>query len=110
MCDRKGVIYRGRPGELSQWKSKHAVDTKKRTLEEAIKNADVVLGLSAAGAFTQDMIKSMAKNPIIFACANPEPEIRPEKVLEIRDDAIIATGRSDYPNPVSYTHLTLPTK
>ena len=101
MCDRKGVIYRGRPGELSQWKSKHAVDTKKRTLEEAIKNADVVLGLSAAGAFTQDMIKSMAKNPIIFACANPEPEIRPEKVLEIRDDAIIATGRSDYPNQVN---------
>ena len=101
MCDRKGVIYRGRPGELSQWKSKHAVDTKKRTLEEAIKNADVVLGLSAAGAITQDMIKSMAKNPIIFACANPEPEIRPEKVLEIRDDAIIATGRSDYPNQVN---------
>ena len=84
MCDRKGVIYRGRPGELSQWKSKHAIDTECRTLEEAIKNADVVLGLSAAGAITQDMIKSMAKNPIVFACANPEPEIRPEKVLEVR--------------------------
>ena len=101
MCDRKGVIYHGRPGELSQWKSKHAIDTKSRTLEEAIKNADVVLGLSAAGAITQDMVKSMAKNPIIFACANPEPEIRPEKVLEVRSDAIIATGRSDYPNQVN---------
>ena len=101
LCDRKGVIYRGRPGEMSQWKSKHAIDTKNRTLEEAIKGADVVLGLSAAGSITQDMIKSMAKNPIIFACANPEPEIRPEKVLEVRDDAIIATGRSDYPNQVN---------
>ena len=100
MCDRKGVIYRGREG-VDQWKSKHAIDTKDRTLEQAIKGADVVLGLSAAGAITQDMIKSMAKNPIIFACANPEPEIRPEKVLEVRDDAIIATGRSDYPNQVN---------
>ena len=100
MCDRKGVIYRGREG-VDQWKSKHAIDTKDRTLEQAIKSADVVLGLSAAGAITQDMIKSMAKNPIIFACANPEPEIRPEKVLEVRDDAIIATGRSDYPNQVN---------
>ena len=100
MCDRKGVIYRGREG-VDQWKSKHAIDTNDRTLEQAIKGADVVLGLSAAGAITQDMIKSMAKNPIIFACANPEPEIRPEKVLEVRDDAIIATGRSDYPNQVN---------
>ena len=100
MCDRKGVIYRGREG-VDQWKSKHAIDTKDRTLEQAIKGADVVLGLSAAGAITQDMIKSMSKNPIIFACANPEPEIRPEKVLEVRDDAIIATGRSDYPNQVN---------
>ncbi|MAV49113.1 MAG: NADP-dependent malic enzyme [Pelagibacteraceae bacterium] len=100
MCDRKGVIYRGREG-VDQWKSKHAIDTEDRTLEQAIKGADVVLGLSAAGAITQDMIKSMAKNPIIFACANPEPEIRPEKVLEVRDDAIIATGRSDYPNQVN---------
>ncbi|EMH80696.1 malate dehydrogenase (oxaloacetate-decarboxylating) [alpha proteobacterium HIMB114] len=100
MCDRKGVIYRGREG-VDQWKSKHAIDTKDRTLEQAIKGADVVLGLSAAGAITQDMIKSMAKNPIIFACANPEPEIRPEKVLEVRNDAIIATGRSDYPNQVN---------
>ena len=101
MCDRKGVIYRGRPGELSQWKSKHAIATECRTLEDAVKGADVILGLSAAGAITQGMIKSMAKNPIIFACANPEPEIRPEKVLEVRDDAIIATGRSDYPNQVN---------
>ncbi len=101
MCDRKGVIYRGRAGELSQWKSKHAIETKNRTLEEAVKGADVILGLSAAGSFTQEMIKSMAKNPIIFACANPEPEIRPEKVLEVRNDAIIATGRSDYPNQVN---------
>ena len=100
MCDRKGVIYRGRDG-VDQWKSKHAIDTKDRTLEQAMKGADVVLGLSAAGAITQDMVKSMAKNPIIFACANPEPEIRPEKVLEVRDDAIIATGRSDYPNQVN---------
>jgi len=100
MCDRKGVIYRGRDG-VDQWKSKHAIDTKDRTLAEAIKGADVVLGLSAAGSITQDMVKSMAKNPIIFACANPEPEIRPEKVLEVRDDAIIATGRSDYPNQVN---------
>ncbi|MEL0241648.1 MAG: NADP-dependent malic enzyme [Pelagibacteraceae bacterium] len=100
MCDRKGVIYRGRDG-VDQWKSKHAIDTKDRTLEQAMKGADVVLGLSAAGAITQDMVKSMAKNPIIFACANPDPEIRPEKVLEVRDDAIIATGRSDYPNQVN---------
>jgi len=101
MCDRKGVIYHGRPENMDQWKSKHAIDTKDRTLAEAVKGADVILGLSAAGAFTQEMIKSMAKNPIIFACANPEPEIRPEKVLEVRDDAIIATGRSDYPNQVN---------
>ncbi len=101
MCDRKGVIYRGRPDGMDQWKSKHAVDTKNRTLAEAINGADVFLGLSGPGALTQEMVKTMAKNPIIFACANPEPEIRPEKVLEVRDDAIIATGRSDYPNQVN---------
>jgi malate dehydrogenase (oxaloacetate-decarboxylating)(NADP+) len=101
MCDRKGVIYRGRPDGMDQWKSKHAIDTKNRTLAEAINGADVFLGLSGPGALTQDMVKTMAKNPIIFACANPEPEIRPEKVLEVRDDAIIATGRSDYPNQVN---------
>ncbi|MEK9959692.1 MAG: malic enzyme-like NAD(P)-binding protein, partial [Pelagibacteraceae bacterium] len=87
MCDRKGVIYRGRPDGMDQWKSKHAIDTKNRTLAEAINGADVFLGLSGPGALTQDMVKTMAKNPIIFACANPEPEIRPEKVLEVRDDA-----------------------
>ncbi|MEK9717271.1 MAG: phosphate acyltransferase, partial [Pelagibacteraceae bacterium] len=101
MCDRKGVIYRGRPDGMDQWKSKHAIDTKNRTLAEAINGADVFLGLSGPGALTQEMVKTMAKNPIIFACANPEPEIRPEKVLEVRDDAIIATGRSDYPNQVN---------
>ena len=100
MCDRKGVIYRGREN-IDQWKSKHAVETKHRTLEEAIKGADVFLGLSAKDALTPDMVKSMAKNPIIFACANPDPEILPEKIDEVRSDAIVATGRSDYPNQVN---------
>ncbi|KFX72118.1 MAG: malic enzyme [alpha proteobacterium QL1] len=101
MIDRKGVIYRGRAEGMDQWKSKHAVETKHRTLAEAINGADVFLGLSAKDALTQEMVKSMAKNPIIFACANPDPEIRPELVKEVRDDAIIATGRSDYPNQVN---------
>ena len=100
MVDRTGVIYRGRDG-LNQWKSSHAVDTKLRTLDEAIDGADVFLGLSAKGALSKDMVKKMAKNPIIFACANPDPEITPEEVEEVRDDAIIATGRSDYPNQVN---------
>ena len=100
MVDRKGVIYRGR-SNLNQWKSSHAIDTKNRTLEDAINNADVFLGLSAKGALTKKMVKKMAKNPIIFACANPDPEITPEEVEEIRSDAIIATGRSDYPNQVN---------
>ena len=100
MCDRKGVIYKGRD-KLDQWKTKHAVETKFRTLKDAIKGADVFLGLSAKDALTKDMVKSMAKNPIIFACANPDPEITPEKVEEVRSDAIIATGRSDYPNQVN---------
>jgi malate dehydrogenase (oxaloacetate-decarboxylating)(NADP+) len=100
MVDRTGVIYRGRDG-LNQWKSSHAVDTKLRTLDEAIDGADVFLGLSAKGALSKDMVKKMAKNPIIFACANPDPEITPEEVKEVRDDAIIATGRSDYPNQVN---------
>ena len=100
MVDRTGVIYRGRDG-LNQWKSSHAVDTKLRTLDEAIESADVFLGLSAKGALSKDMVKKMAKNPIIFACANPDPEITPEEVKEVRDDAIIATGRSDYPNQVN---------
>ncbi len=100
MLDRKGVIYRGRES-LNQWKSAHAVDTKNRTLSEAIDGADVFLGLSAAGALKKEMVKRMAKNPIIFACANPDPEITPEQVEEVRKDAIIATGRSDYPNQVN---------
>jgi malate dehydrogenase (oxaloacetate-decarboxylating)(NADP+) len=100
MIDRAGVIFRGREG-LNQWKSSHAVDTKHRTLDEAIDGADVFLGLSAKGVLTKDMVKKMAKNPIIFACANPDPEITPEEVKEVREDAIIATGRSDYPNQVN---------
>jgi len=101
MLDRKGVIYRGRTEGMDQWKSAHAVDTKNRTLEEAIKGADVFLGLSAKGALKKELVKTMAKNPIIFACANPDPEITPEEIMEVRDDAIIATGRSDYPNQVN---------
>ena len=100
MVDRTGVIFRGREN-LNQWKSGHAIETKDRTLDDAIKNADVFLGLSAKGALTKDMVKKMAKNPIIFACANPDPEITPEEIEEVRDDAIIATGRSDYPNQVN---------
>ena len=100
MVDRKGVIYRGRDN-LNQWKSSHAIETKDRSLEDAITNADVFLGLSAKGALTKNMVKKMAKNPIIFACANPDPEITPEEIEEVRNDAIIATGRSDYPNQVN---------
>ena len=100
MCDRKGVIYQGRD-KVDQFKSAHAIKTKFRTLQEVMKNADVFLGLSAKDVVTQAMIKSMSKKPIIFACANPDPEIKPEKILEVRDDAIIATGRSDYPNQVN---------
>jgi len=100
MLDRKGVIYRGRDN-LNQWKSAHAIETKNRTLENAIKGADVFLGLSAKGVLTKSMVKSMGKNPIIFACANPDPEITPEEINEVRDDAIVATGRSDYPNQVN---------
>jgi len=100
MIDRKGVIYRGRDN-LNQWKSAHAIETKDRTLEQAIKGADVFLGLSTKGVLTKKMVKSMAKNPIIFACANPDPEITPEEVSEVRNDAIVATGRSDYPNQVN---------
>ena len=100
MLDRKGVIYKGR-GNLSQWKSAHAIQTKNKTLDQAIKGADVFLGLSAKGILTKKMVKNMAKNPIIFACANPDPEITPEEVNEVRSDAIVATGRSDYPNQVN---------
>ena len=100
MLDRTGVIYKGR-GSLSQWKSAHAIQTKNKTLDQAIKGADVFLGLSAKGILTKKMVKNMAKNPIIFACANPDPEITPEEVNEVRGDAIVATGRSDYPNQVN---------
>jgi malate dehydrogenase (oxaloacetate-decarboxylating)(NADP+) len=100
MIDRKGVIYRGRE-DLNQWKSSHAIETKDRTLSDAINDADVFLGLSAKGALTKDMVKKMSKNPIIFACANPDPEILPEEIEDVRSDAIIATGRSDYPNQVN---------
>ncbi len=101
LCDTKGVIYKDRQEGMNQWKSAHAVDTSARTLADAMDGADVFLGLSVKGAVTADMVKSMADNPIIFAMANPDPEITPEEVAAIRDDAIMATGRSDYPNQVN---------
>ena len=100
MCDTKGVIHRERTN-LNQWKSAHAIATKKRSLAEALDGADVAFGLSVKGAFTKEMMKKMAPNPIVFAMANPDPEITPEELYEIRPDAIIATGRSDYPNQVN---------
>ena len=100
ILDRKGVIHNGRK-DLNRWKLTHAIETKNRTLDDAINNADVFLGLSKGGVLKKKMVKKMAKNPIIFACANPDPEITPEEVEEIRTDAIIATGRSDYPNQVN---------
>ena len=100
IVDREGVVYRGRAG-VDQWKAAHATDTPHRTLAEAMVGADVVIGLSAKGAITREMVASMAPNPIIFAMANPDPEITPEDVLSVRSDAIIATGRSDYPNQVN---------
>ncbi len=100
MCDSKGVIYKGRKN-IDQFKSAFAIDTKLRTLNEAIKGSDVFLGLSAKDVVSKEMVKSMANNPIIFACANPDPEIKPELIKEVRSDAIIATGRSDYPNQVN---------
>jgi malate dehydrogenase (oxaloacetate-decarboxylating)(NADP+) len=101
LCDTKGVIYQGRTEGMNQWKSAHAVQTKTRTLAEALVGADVFFGLSAKGAVTKDMVKSMADKPIIFAMANPDPEITAEEVAEVRDDAIMATGRSDYPNQIN---------
>jgi len=101
MCDTKGVIYEGRTAGMNQWKAAHANKTKARTLAEAVVGADVFLGLSKKGAMTKEMVKSMAKKPIIFAMANPDPEITPEEVREVRDDAIMATGRSDYPNQIN---------
>ena len=100
MCDRKGVIHKGRD-DLDQWKSAHAVDTDRRTLKEALSGADVFLGLSAAGALKPDMVMDMAPSPIIFAMANPDPEITPPEAKAARPDAIVATGRSDYPNQVN---------
>src|ERR1700704_2451057 len=101
LCDTKGVIYQGRREGMNQWKSAHAVETKARTLAQAFEGADVAFGLSQKGAFTIDMVKSMAAKPIIFAMANPDPEIPVEEVAQVRSDAIMATGRSDYPNQVN---------
>ena len=101
MCDTKGVIYQGRTEGMNQWKSAHAAQTKARTLDDAMKDCDVFLGVSAKGAVTQDMVSKMAKNPVIFAMANPDPEITPEDAHAVREDAIVATGRSDYPNQVN---------
>ncbi|MEM9122466.1 MAG: NADP-dependent malic enzyme [Pseudomonadota bacterium] len=101
LCDSKGVIYQGRQEGMNQWKTAHAVDTSARTLADALDGADVFLGLSVQGAVTADMVQSMADKPIIFAMANPDPEITPGEVKAVRDDAIIATGRSDFPNQVN---------
>jgi malate dehydrogenase (oxaloacetate-decarboxylating)(NADP+) len=101
LCDTKGVIYQGRTEGMNQWKSAHAVKTSARSLAEALEGADVFLGLSAKGAVTKEMVKSMAAKPIIFAMANPDPEITVEEVAEVRNDAIMATGRSDYPNQIN---------
>jgi malate dehydrogenase (oxaloacetate-decarboxylating)(NADP+) len=101
MCDTKGVIYQGRTEGMNQWKSAHAATTELRTLQEAMKDADVFLGVSVKGAVTPDMVASMAPNPVIFAMANPDPEITPEDAHAVREDAIVATGRSDYPNQVN---------
>ncbi|MBI2242389.1 MAG: NADP-dependent malic enzyme [Magnetospirillum gryphiswaldense] len=101
LCDTKGVIYQGRTEGMNQWKSAHAVPTDARTLEQAMDGADVFLGLSVKGAVTAEMVRAMAARPIIFAMANPDPEITPEEVRAIRDDAIVATGRSDYPNQIN---------
>ena len=101
VCDTKGVIWQGRTDGMNQWKSAHAVKTGLRTLEEAMKGADVFLGVSVKGAVTQEMVMSMAKDAVIFAMANPDPEVTPEEVHEVREDVIVATGRSDYPNQVN---------
>lgn len=101
LCDTKGVIYQGRQEGMNQWKSAHAAPTDKRTLEEAMDGADAFFGVSVKGALTPDMVASMAPQPIIFAMANPDPEITPEEAHEVRDDVIMATGRSDYPNQVN---------
>lgn len=101
LCDTSGVVHKGRKNGMNQWKEKYATNQNARTLEEAIKGADIFLGLSVKGALSPEMVKKMAPNPIIFALANPDPEITPDEVHEVRDDAIVATGRSDYPNQVN---------
>ncbi|PWB95894.1 NADP-dependent malic enzyme [Methylosinus sporium] len=101
LCDTKGVVYRGRVEGMNQWKSAHAVETSARTLAEALDGADIFFGLSVKGALTPDMLKTMAPDPIVFAMANPDPEITPEEALAARPDAIVATGRSDYPNQIN---------
>ncbi len=101
LCDTKGVVYQGRKDGMNQWKSAYASKTKARTLAEALEGADALFGLSVKGAVTADMVRSMAPKPIIFAMANPDPEITPEEVAAVRDDAIVATGRSDYPNQIN---------
>jgi malate dehydrogenase (oxaloacetate-decarboxylating)(NADP+) len=101
VCDTKGIIYQGRTEGMNQWKSAHAITTPLRTLDEAMVGADVFLGVSVRGAVTSEMVVSMAPNPVIFAMANPDPEITPEEAHEVRPDAIVATGRSDYPNQVN---------
>ncbi len=101
MCDTKGVIWQGRTEGMNQWKSAHAAKTRTRTLAEAMVGADVFIGVSAKGAVTAEMVAGMARDPVIFAMANPDPEITPEEVHAVREDAIVATGRSDYPNQVN---------
>ena len=101
VCDTKGVIYQGRTDGMNQWKSAHAVRTNFRTLEQAVKGADVFIGVSVKGALTVEMVRSMADDPVIFAMANPDPEITPEDAKGVRKDVIVATGRSDYPNQVN---------
>ena len=101
LCDTKGVIYQGRKEGMNQWKSAHAANTDLRTLDEAMNGADVFLGVSVKGAVTSEMVSNMAKDPVIFAMANPDPEITPEEAHAVREDAIVATGRSDYPNQVN---------
>lgn len=101
LCDTKGVIYQGREEGMNQWKSAHAANTELRTLDEAMVNADVFLGVSVKGAVTTEMVSNMAPDPVIFAMANPDPEITPEDAHAVREDAIVATGRSDYPNQVN---------
>jgi malate dehydrogenase (oxaloacetate-decarboxylating)(NADP+) len=101
MVDTKGVIYKGRTEGMNAWKEEHAVETDRRTLADAVRDADVFVGVSVGGALTKDMVKTMARDPIIFAMANPNPEITPEDARDARDDAIVATGRSDYPNQIN---------